>query len=112
MIGWPSRFLLPSGDLDFDVLPEFQGVWFSECHLDAKDPRVGGPAGIIGTGLAGNHGVGDLFDLAPPAEARISLRRDGRFCPESDAGDVEFIDFGLDPAAGSGRRSSRGENRA
>ena len=68
-----------ASDLDLDVLAEFQGVRFPECHLDEQDPRIGGPAGIFGTGLAGDDGVGDLFDLALPATAGISLRGDRRF---------------------------------
>ena len=108
---WPSRIFPPSGDLDFNVLPEFQGVWFSERHLDAKDPGVGGSAGIIGTSLAADDGVGDLFDLALPATAGIPLRRNGRFRRQGDGGNIEFVDLGLNPQAGSDRRSSQGENR-
>ncbi len=50
------------------MLAQFQGVRFPESHLDAKNPRIGGPAGIFGAGLAGNDGVGDFFDLALPAD--------------------------------------------
>ena len=91
--------------------PSFKGFGIPEGHLDAQDPRIGGPAGIVGTRLASDDGNGDLFDLALPADRRITLGRDGRFRRRGDARNIEFIDLGLDPEPGQSRRSSRGASR-
>ena len=91
---------LASDDVNLDVLAQPQRALIPKSHLDAQDPRIGGPAGVVGKRVAGDDGKGDLLNLALPALVAVTFSRDGRFRRRGDARNIVFVDLGLDPEPG------------
>ncbi len=83
-------------DFDFDALPQLQGATLPEGQPDEENAYIAGSAGILGTGPAGDDGIGDFLDLSAPATIGIALGGDRRRGLGGDPGNVELVDLGLD----------------